>query len=123
MTLLEEFKLNLGTDMANPTQVKWTDPTVNTDGTPITAGEVTGYAVGVRLATGTAGTYAYTASAPATSTSELINLLAPMLPTGVSLIAAVQTQSTQGASAWSAESAPFTLSAAPPSPPTAVTVS
>jgi len=110
------------TPMANVTQIKWTDPTTRTDTTPIAAGEITGHTVGVRLSTGTAGTYGFTATAPAGTTAELLNLLAPALPTGVALIAAVQVQTAQGVSAWSAESAPFTLLALP-NAPTGVTVS
>ena len=53
--------------MANVTTAKWTDPTTNTDGSPIASGEITGYQVGVRLASGQAGTYPYTASAPASA--------------------------------------------------------
>ena len=109
--------------MANATQAKWTDPTTNTDGTPITSGEVTGYQLGVRLASGVAGTYPYAATAPATATTELLSLLSPVLPTGVALIAAVQTLSTaNGNSAWSVESASFTL-VTPPNPPSALSVS
>jgi beta-glucosidase len=115
--------LTPGASMANPSKVSWTDPTTNVDGTAIAAGEITGYLVGVRLASGTAGTYAYTASAPATSASELLNLLIPVLPTGASLIAAVQALSTtNGNSAWSVESAPFELLTAP-NPPTGLVVS
>jgi hypothetical protein len=109
--------------MSNVTTAKWTDPTTNTDGTPIASGEITGYAVGVRLASGTAGTYPYQATAPATATSELLSLLTPVLPTGEALIGAVQAISaTNGNSAWSSESSSFTL-LAPPSAPTGFTVS
>jgi len=104
--------------MANPTKASWTDPSTNTDGSAIASGEITGYQIGVRLTTGTAGTYAYTASAPATATSELLSLLTPVLPTGVQLVGAVMALSTtNGNSAWSTESAAFTM-LAPPSPPT-----
>ena len=107
--------------MANPTQVSWTDATLNTDGTPIAAGEITGYNVGVRLATGSAGTYAYTDTAPVTATSVLLASLSPPVPVGESLVAAVQSTGPTN-SGWS-ESAPFTLSAPVPAAPTAVTVS
>src|SRR5271155_238657 len=108
--------------MANPTKATWTDPTTNTDTTPIAAGEITAFAVGVRLATGVSGTYAYTASAPAAASSELLSLLTPVLPTGVSLVLGVQVQSsTNGNSTW-AESAAFTLLATP-NPVTGLTVS
>lgn len=109
--------------MSNVTTASWTDPTTNVDGTPIAAGEITGYSVGVRLASGVAGTYPYVATAPATATSELLSLLVPVLPTGQSLIGAVQALSTaNGPSKWSTESAAFTL-LAPPNPPTGFTVS
>jgi hypothetical protein len=106
--------------VANQTQVKWTDPTQHTDGTPLASGEVTSYTVGVRLASGVLGTYPYSATAPSTATSELLNLLTPILPTGTALVAGVQAVTSQGPSAW-AESASFTLLALP-NPPTAVTV-
>lgn len=109
--------------MTTPTQVTWTDPTTNVDGTPIAAGEVTGYMIGVRdtSATGSAaGTYPFTATAPATATSELFSLLAPVLPTGKPLAVAAQTLSANGNSAWSAE-ATFTLPSIP-NPPTALSV-
>jgi hypothetical protein len=112
----------VGNIVANSTKISWTDPTLNTDGTAIAAGEITSFAVGVRLATGTLGTYAYTASAPASAVSELLTLLAPILPTGVSLVAGVQVQSTaNGNSGWT-ESSPFTLLATP-NPVTNVVVS
>lgn len=105
--------------MTNPTKATWTDPTTNTDGTTIASGEITGYAVGVRntAASGSVpGVYPYTATAPATSTSELLSLLTPVLPTGVPLAGAVQALSTtNGNSAWSAE-ATFTLVAPPNAP-------
>jgi len=112
-----------GAYMSNPSKVSWIDPTLNVDGSAITTGELTGYLVGVRLASGTAGTYPYTASAPAASVNELLSMLTPVLPTGAALVAAVQALSTtNGNSAWSAESASFTL-LTPPNPPTGLTVS
>jgi hypothetical protein len=109
--------------VSNPTKASWTDPTLNTDGSTIGAGEITGYTIGVRLATGVAGTYPYTATVAAGATSDLLSALSPVLPTGVSLIGAVQALSaTNGNSAWSAESAPFEILAAP-NPPTGFTVS
>lgn len=110
--------------MANPTKATWTDPTTNTDGTAVSTGEITGYTVGVRntAATGSvAGTYPYSASAPAGATSELLSALTPTLPTGVLLAGAVQAlSSSNGNSAWSTE-ATFTLTA-PPSPPAGFSV-
>lgn len=107
--------------MSNPTKVSWTDATTNTDGSAITAGEITGYSVGVRLATGTTGTYAYTDTAPSTATSVLLSALTPALPYGVSLVAGVQSTGPTD-SPWG-ESAPFTLAAPVPSAVSGVTVS
>lgn len=110
--------------MTTVSQVSWQDPTTNVDGTPIAAGEVTGYEVGVRDTTlpGTAGTYPYGAKAPATATSELLSLLNPSLPKGVLLAVAVRAN-TAGLdangnlinSAWSNE-ATFTLPVPAPVP-------
>jgi len=115
--------------MTNPTQITWTDPTTNVDGTPIDpAGtEITGFAVGVRSATdpaSVAGTYPFTASAPANATSALLSALSAVLPPD-NYFAAVQTLSTSnGNSAWSAESNQFTIAApvSPPNPPSNVQV-
>jgi len=103
--------------MPNPTQVTWNDPTANVDGSPIAAGEITGYTIGVRdtsAAGSAAGTYPYTAGAPATAVSELLSALTPVLPTGKPLAVAVKADTAAGSSAWSAETT-FTL--APPAPP------
>jgi hypothetical protein len=78
----------------NPTKASWTDPTTNTDGSAIAAGEITGYLVGVRLASGVAGTYPYTATVAPAQTSDLLSALTPALPLGVQLIGAVQALST-----------------------------
>jgi hypothetical protein len=107
--------------MANPTKITWTAPTLNTDGSAIAAGEITGFNIGVRAATGVLGTYAYTGTVSTpTATSELLSALSPQPPYGVSLIAAVQTVGPTD-SAWG-ESGPFTLSAPVPAVPTAVSV-
>jgi len=109
---------------ANPTTISWTDPTTNVDGTPIAAGEITGYAVGVRSTTASgsaAGTYPYTASAPSSSSSELLSALTPLLTAGT-YVAAVQAVTAAGNSAWSAESSPFTITEIP-NPPSNVLVS
>lgn len=109
-----------------PTQVSWTDATTNIDGSAIGSGEVTGYTVGVRSTTvsgSVAGTYPYTASAPATATSDLLSALTPVLPPDTYVAAVMSTGPTN--SAWSTESSPFSIAAAPPVPnaPTGVTVS
>lgn len=106
--------------MANATQISWTDPTTNTDGSAVASGEVTGYLVGVRLASGSAGVYPYTVSVAPTSLSAPLSSLAPTLPSTGSFLAAVEALSANS-SGWSVEAA-FTL-AATPNPPQAVTVS
>lgn len=110
--------------MTTPVKVTWTDPTKNVDGSAIPAGEITGFMIGVRdtSVTGSApGTYPFTATAPASATSELFSLLVPVLPTGKPLAVAAQTLSaSNGNSAWSAE-ATFTIPALP-NPPDAVSV-
>jgi len=112
--------------MPNPTQVTWTDPTTNVDGSAIAAGEVTGYTVGVRdtsAAGSAAGVYPYSVGAPATAVSELLSALTPVLPTGKPLAIAVKANTSGPSSAWSAE-ADFTLVAPPPVPnaPSGLTV-
>jgi hypothetical protein len=119
--------------MPNPTLLKWTDPTTNVDGTPITPGEITAYELGVRdtTAAGSApGTYPFGVKAPPSAVSEPLSLLAPALPTGVLLAGAVRAD-TGGLdangnpvnSAWSSE-VTFTLTppAPVPNPPTGFTV-
>ena len=103
--------------MANPSKFTWTDPTTNTDGSALGSGEVTGYLVGVRPASGTAGTYPSTALAPPTATSELVSAVAPAITASGTYFAAIQTQSTSnGNSAWSSEI--NVVFAAAPNPPT-----
>jgi hypothetical protein len=98
--------------MTNPTQFTWTDTTTNADGTPIVAGEVTGYTVGVRPATGTAGTYPITGSVTSpTATSELFTSLNTMLTPG-SYAAAIRADGPV-TSPWSAE---ITFTVAPEQP-------
>lgn len=107
--------------MANPTTASWTDPTTNTDGSTITAGEITGYEVGVRLASGTAGTYTSTATVAASATSCPLSALTPAIGFG-SFMAAVRTLSTtNGDSAYTAEVA-FSLVAPTPNPPSGFSV-
>lgn len=96
--------------MANPTKFSWADPAVNTDGSPIQAGEITGYQIGIRPSTGTAGTYpTIVAVSGASSTSAPV----PTLASG-SYEAAIQTVGPND-SAWSAEMA-FTITATPEPP-------
>lgn len=101
-----------------PTTASWSPPVLNTDGSAILDGEITGYTVGVRdtSAPGSvAGTYPYSLRAPATETTELLSLITPKLPTGVTLAAAVRADTAGPSSDWSSE-VPFTLPAPAPTP-------
>ena len=103
--------------MANPTKFSWTDPTLNTDGSVIIAGEITGYSVGIGTASGK-----YTISVPvsgAAAASELLSQIVPALAAG-SYFAAVQTVGPTS-SAYSNEIT-FTIAPAVPNPPTSFTV-
>lgn len=70
----------------------WTDPTTNTDGSAVAAGEITAYTIGIRqvadakgnpVAGSVAGTYPTTISAPgAAAVSALGSSLAQALPAG-----------------------------------------
>lgn len=103
--------------MANPTKFNWTDPTTNTDGTAIAAGEITGYSIGVRPSTGTPGTYTVvTPVAGAAVTSEALASLSSVLVPG-SYAAAIQTIGPVD-SGWSAEIT-FTITPPVPNPPSA----
>lgn len=113
--------------------VAWVDPTLNKDGSAVSATEITSYTVGVRdtTATGsTAGSYPFSVTAPSTTTHELISLLAPALPKGVALVASVKANTATAAdpslpsSDWAPESAAFQLPVPPPVPvpPTGVSV-
>lgn len=102
--------------MAYTKTVSWTIPTTNVDGTPIAAGEITGYTIGIRPASGTAGTYPVTQAVPnAAATTAAVSL---SLPSG-NYFVSVQADGPQD-SAWSTETA-FTL-APIPNPPTGVVV-
>ncbi len=109
--------------MGNPTGFSWVDPTTSTDGTPLAAGEVTGYTVGVRSASAAgsvAGTYPITGSvAGVGSTGETIAALSALLKPDT-YAAAVRADGPV-ASAWSAEQT-FTIAPEQPSPPTGFTV-
>jgi hypothetical protein len=99
----------------------WTDPTTNTDGSPITTGEITGYQIGVRPSTGSAGTYPVTVAVSGpTTTSEALSAITPPLTPG-SYAAAIRSVGPTD-SAWSNE-ATFTIAAPVPSAPTGFAVS
>ena len=109
--------------MTNPTGFTWVDPTTNVDGTPIAAGEVTGYTIGIRSTTATgsvAGTYPIMAQVSgATATNELLTALGTVLKPDT-YAAAIQTAGPVP-SAFTAE-VTFTIAPAQPSPPTGFTV-
>lgn len=108
------------------TQFTWTDPTTNKDGTPITAGEITGYNIGIRIgslnpAVGTPG--AYTINVPiagATAASELLSAISPILAPN-NYVAAIEAIGPID-SAFSPEVA-FTVVAPTPNAPTNLAVS
>lgn len=80
--------------------VTWTAPTTNADGTAIQSGEITGYELGVRPASGTAGTYP--TLMPIASEAAAAAALAKLnLPMG-EYAAAIRTVGPSD-SAWSAE--------------------
>lgn len=106
--------------MANPTKFTWVDPTKNTDGSAIAAGEITGYLIGIRPATGAAGTYPITAPVTgASATTELFTQLGTVLAPG-DYAAGIQSVGPTN-SAWSTE-VTFTIQAPVPVPPTGFTV-
>lgn len=84
----------------------WTPPTVNSDGSPLTTGEITGYIVGLRslTAAGTAaGTYPIQSPATsATAVTEALSAISANLKAD-NYASAVQAQSANGPSAWSTE--------------------
>lgn len=106
--------------MSNPTTFTWADPTTNVDGSPIVAGEITGYNIGIGTASGV-----YTINVPvagAAAASELLSQITPALAPGT-YFAAVQTVGPVD-SVYSNE-VTFTLTAPPPpqpNPPTSFTV-
>jgi hypothetical protein len=103
--------------MPNPTKFSWTEPTTNTDGTAIAAGEITGYTVGARLTTAAgsaAGTYPFTFTVQgAGMLSAPLSNFSPALSPG-SYAAAVQAIGPEN-SAWSTE-ATFTIAETPSAP-------
>jgi hypothetical protein len=123
--VISEITLLLGgaRHVSNPTLFSWTDPTENVDGSPIAAGEITGYLLGIRQTTapGSAvGTYPITAQvAGAAAASELLSALGTVLTAG-SYAAAVRAVGPVNSS-WSTEAA-FTIVPPTPSPPTNFTV-
>lgn len=104
------------TPTINPATAKanWADPTTNTDGTPISTGEITGYQLGVGLST---GSYTILTSVTGPSaTSIAISAITPMLAANT-YFAAVRAVTAAGNSGWSNE-ASFTIAPPIPSNPT-----
>lgn len=61
----------------------WTDASKNLDGSAIVAGEVTGFLIGIRQSSGTAGTYPINSPAiAANAVSEAVALITPALQPG-----------------------------------------
>jgi len=94
--------------MANPVKFTWAAPTANADGTPIAAGEITGYQIGIRKSTDpvpaqAGGVYPTLMPAePSSVFSEALALLTPPLASG-SYFAAIQATTANGPSLWSTE--------------------
>jgi hypothetical protein len=99
----------------------WTDATKNLDGSAIVAGEVTGFLIGIRPSTGTAGNYPIN-SPPiaANAVSEAVALITPSLVPG-DYAAAIQSVGPSN-SPWSAE-VTFTIAVPVPAAPSAFNVS
>jgi hypothetical protein len=90
--------------------VSWTDPTLNTDGSPITPGELSGYLVGIRDVNApgsTAGTYPKTSTVTGGSATSAplsgLGFLAGMVRGGTYGIAAESEVGGAAVGAWSAE--------------------
>ena len=105
-------------------KVTWTPPSTNTDGSPIAVGEIQGYIVGLRSTTASgssAGVYPIQSpiTAPDAVTEALSAITANLKSDNYAV--AVQTESANGPSAWSAEVL-FTGTLPVPNPPTNVPV-
>jgi hypothetical protein len=105
-------------------KVSWVPSLINTDGSPIAAGEITGYIVGLRSTTATgsaAGVYPIQSPVTAPDAiSEALSAIKANLKSDDYAVA-VQTQSVDGPSDWSVE-ALFTGALPVPKPPTDVAV-
>jgi hypothetical protein len=87
-------------------KVTWTLPTANTDGSPLTPGEVTGFVVGLRSTTASGSAAGkYPIQSPPTAADAVTEALSAITANlkSDSYAVAVQTQSVDGPSAWSAE--------------------
>ena len=112
---------------AAKTGFTWTPPTVNVDGTPIIAGEVDGYQVGVRTdgdAAHSPGNYSVNAIATgATASAETFKALGAALKPG-NYWGAIQTLSASNGNSVYTSEVPFSIPApvSPPLPPTGFSV-
>lgn len=104
--------------MSNPSKFSWQLPISNADGSPLVAGEISGFTIGIRSTTAAGsvpGTYpALTSIADPTATSEAISALSTVLKPD-SYAAAIRSDGSVD-SAWSAE-ATFTIEVPVPNPP------
>lgn len=110
--------------MTTLTQFVWVDPTTNVDGSAVTAGEISGYQIGIRAASGTPGTYTtFAIVKDAAATSEAFSLLGTTLAPG-DYAAAIQTLSTTNGNSPFSPEAKFTIDVplSPPNAPTGFTV-
>lgn len=104
--------------MANPTKFSWTDPSTNTDGTAVSAGELVSYTIGVGTAT---GVYTIlTTVSPGSATSEALSSLTTVLVPGT-YFAAIKANTSTASSVWSNEVS-FSLAAPVPNAPTGFSV-
>lgn len=98
----------------------WTDATKNLDGSAITSGEVTGFLIGIRPSTGTAGTYPINSPAiSATAVSEAVAAISTSLVAG-DYAASIMSVGPAN-SAWSPE-VTFTIALPVPQPPSSFTL-
>lgn len=115
---LPQVNLNTG-------KISWVDPTTNADGSAFSAGEVTGYLIGIRSLTqaGSAvGTYPIQVTVPgASAVSEALSAVTPMLKPDDYAVAAQTVSATNGNSVWSAEFQ-FTGVVPAPNPPISLSV-
>lgn len=105
-------------------RITWTDPPLNTDGSAVSAGEITGFNVGFRAvnaAGSTPGQYPITAGEAPSSTSAPLSGVQGLIP-GTEYAAAVQAATANGVSAWSTPEFLFITAMPIPNPPTAVSV-
>lgn len=97
----------------------WSDPTANTDGSALAAGEITGYQIGIGTAAGN-----YTILCPAVASSAVSETLAATgeLLTPGTYHVAVRAVTASAQSAWSNDGT-FVVAVPVPNAPTGFTVS